>query len=184
MKVKNHVILRRSSDEESGGDGRSPPSFCYTPPMTTNNDVPPTPKDTLWTAISQSRYWYGSTFLIIGIPSQIIAITGVISENQGIIETWRAALGPSEQVMATSFGGAFMLTEGVRLSMVLAHGVKNWLQDRREKRLAEALAKGESIGLEKGRKEERQAWTEWLARREAAESRGEPFTEPPPNTTP
>ena len=89
---------------------------------------------------------------------------------------WRAALAPSEQVMASSFGGAFMLTEGARLSMVLAHGVKNWLDERRKKRLAEAR--------EKGREENQKAWTEWLARREAAEARNEPFTEPPPNTTP
>ena len=142
--------------------------------MPTNNTN--TPKDTLWTAISQSKYWYGSTFLIIGIPSQIIAITGVIAENQGIIDMWRAALAPSEQVMASSFGGAFMLTEGARLSMVLAHGVKNWLDNRRKKRDQELLAQG--------REAERKAWTEWLARREAAEARNEPFTEPPPNTTP
>ena len=64
--------------------------------------------------------------------------------------------------------------------MVLAHGVKNWLQDRREKRDKKLLAEGES----KGREKERQAWAEWNTRREAAETRGEPFTEPPPNTTP
>ena len=60
--------------------------------------------------------------------------------------------------------------------MVLAHGVKNWLEERRKKRLAEAHAQGEAKA--------NKAWTEWLARREAAEARGEPFTEPPPNTTP
>ena len=56
--------------------------------------------------------------------------------------------------------------------MVLAHGIKEWLEDRRRKR--------DNKLRQEGRAEERQAWEEWNTRREAAETSGEPFTEPPP----
>ena len=165
-----------------------------------NNQSTPPRTDSLWDTLWQARYWYSGVFLLIAIPSEIIVITGEISRNQGIINTWRNLLGPSEAAMATSFGAAFMLTEGAKLTMVLAHGAKkiidNWFEkrerkfrEREEKLRAEILAKGLEEGRAKGRAEgrtegraqERQAWQEWNTRREEAEARGEPFTEPPPN---
>ena len=73
--------------------------------------------------------------------------------------------------------------------MVIAHDIQKWLDKRRQKQLEAAIAKGraegEAKGIAKGRNEGRaenqQAWTEWNARRLDAESRGENFTEPPPN---
>ena len=109
------------------------------------------------------------------------------------METWRALLGPSADAMGFSAGGAYALTEIGRNAMVIAHSVQKWLEDRRRKRFEaarakgraegreEALAEGEATGLKKGRKEERLLWIEWNARREGAEARGEPFSEPPPN---
>jgi hypothetical protein len=113
---------------------------------------------------------------LVAVPSEIIVITGEIAKNQGIINTWRSLLAPSEAVMATSFGAAFMLTEGVKLTMVLAHGLKNWL-DRKQEERDNKLRK-------EGRAEERQLWEEWNARRLDAETRGQPFSEPPPTTKP
>ena len=88
-----------------------------------------------------------------------------------------------------------MLTEGAKLTMVLAHGVKqiidNWLEKQERKareKEAAAIAKGREQGLEQGRTqgqaEANKAWQDWLARKEDAESRGQPFTEPPPNANP
>ncbi len=65
--------------------------------------------------------------------------------------------------------------------MVIAHDIQKWLEDRRRKRFAAAREEGLEEGLEKGRAEERSLWLEWLARKEDAESRGDRFTEPPPN---
>ena len=77
--------------------------------------------------------------------------------------------------------------------MVIAHDIQKWLDKRRQKQLeaarAEGRAEGEAKGRTeghaegeaKGRAEERSLWQEWNARRLDAESRGENFTEPPPN---
>ena len=136
----------------------------------------PNGEDNLWSAIIEMRYWYLGFFLFIAIPNEIIVIIGEITTNEGIIETWKAIIPLSSDVMTMSAGGAFMITETGRASMVLAHGIKKWFERNQEKRDNRLRAEG--------RKENQKAWVEWLARREAAESRNEPFTEPPPNTTP
>ncbi len=105
------------------------------------------------------------------------------------METWRAVMGPSADVMATSAGAAYALTEIGRNSVVIAKSLEKWLEDRRKRRLEaarevarkEGLQKGIQEGRQEGRVEERQMWVQWLARREEAEARGETFTEPPPN---
>ena len=55
----------------------------------------------------------------------------------------------------------------------------------KEKQRAEGRAEGLAEGLEKGREEgieaERAAWDAWYRRRIDAESKGEPFDEPPPS---
>ena len=101
------------------------------------------------------------------------------------METWRAVMGPSADVMATSAGAAYALTEIGRNSVVIAKSLEKWLEDRRKRRLeaAREVARKEGLqkGIQEGRVEERQMWVQWLARREEAEARGETFTEPPPN---
>ncbi len=78
--------------------------------------------------------------------------------------------------------------------MVLAHGIKQWMDKRHKKQLEAAREQGLEQGLQQGRNEGREAiakaraeerslWQDWLARKEDAESRGEPFTESPPNGT-
>ena len=86
-------------------------------------------------------------------------------------------MGPSADVMATSAGAAYALTEIGRNSVVIAKSLEKWLEDRRKRRLEAATKEGR----QKGRVEERQMWLEWLARREEAEARGKTFNEPPPN---
>ena len=105
------------------------------------------------------------------------------------METWRAVMGPSADVMATSAGAAYALTEIGRNSVVIAKSLEKWLEDRRKRRLEavrkaareEGLQEGRNEGREEGRVEQRQLWLEWLARRKEAEARAETFTEPPPN---
>ena len=53
---------------------------------------------------------------------------------------------------------------------------------RYEKR-QEALAKGREEGREEGIAAANAAWRAWNDRRLEAEAKGEPFTEPPPDTT-
>ena len=46
---------------------------------------------------------------------------------------------------------------------------------------AEGVTVGRAEGVTVGRAEADQEWTGWLARKEASESQGLPFDEPPPN---
>ena len=41
--------------------------------------------------------------------------------------------------------------------------------------------RGEARGEERGQAQADQEWDDWLARKEAAESQGQPFDEPPPS---
>ena len=64
---------------------------------------------------------------------------------------------------------------------------RRW-QEGRQEGLQEGLQEGRQEGLQEGRQEgkregskaQQRKWEEWNARRLQAESRGEPFSEPPP----
>ena len=66
----------------------------------------------------------------------------------------------------------------------LAEGEARGLAEGEARGLAEGeargLAEGEARGLIEGQDRMHRLWSEWLARKEAAESAGEPFNEPPP----
>lgn len=129
--------------------------------------------ETLWTAIFQTRYWYIGIFALIASYGEVVVVIGVLNEQQGIIEMSRAAFRESADVMGTSAGAAFGLTEVGKGLMVLAHGIKKWFERKAEERDNKLRAEG--------RKENQQLWIDWNSRRKAAEARGEEFTEPPPN---
>ena len=80
--------------------------------------------------------------------------------------------------------------------MILYEIVKEQIEARQRSRIAAHEARGEERGIklgeergiklgeergeERGRELERDAWLEWLERRQAAAAAGEPFTEPNP----
>ncbi len=153
-------------------------------PEEMNNHPKENPKDSLLDTIWQTRYWYSGIFLLVAISGEIIVITREITQNQGIINTWLAILEHNQGILAAAITAATTLTEGARFIMVIAHGVKQiidkWL-DKKDKEFRDKLRA-------EGRAEERaalnKAWQDWLARKEDAESRGQPFNEPPPNANP
>ena len=109
-----------------------------------------------------------------------VVIYVAIETEDAIIRMWYSvimALGP---VGMTSGITALTATETGRTFMVIAHGIQKWI----DKKLREGEEKRAAKAEAKGRAEERKLWTEWNARREAAEARGEDFVEPPPNGKP
>ena len=73
--------------------------------------------------------------------------------------------------MAACLGLSAISVEGV--NMVLAELF-------RRKRREEDIAEGEARGVTEGQSHMHRLWTEWLRRKEAAESEGVPFEDPPP----
>ncbi len=73
---------------------------------------------------------------------------------------------------------ALMLIAGRRFTMALF----DWGNREKTRRLAraEGRAEGRVEGLAEGRVEEREAWTDWLRKRDEAHARGEEFNEPSP----
>ncbi len=67
-----------------------------------------------------------------------------------------------------------------RLIMVLAQGIADRLNERREKFKAELIAQGEAQGKAAGRAELAAEIADWNRRRLEADERGEDFDEPPP----
>ena len=77
--------------------------------------------------------------------------------------------------------------------MVLAGMLEEWVNRRRERRMAEAVAEGEARGEAQGeargeargrvagRAETDALWRAWNGRRLDALAKGEPFNEPPPD---
>ncbi len=115
------------------------------------------------------------------IPGTGINIAIQIADNDAIMRIWHNALMAEGAIAMASAAISFTLTESWRAAMVIAHDIQKWLDKRRQKQLEAAIAKGRAEGEAKGRAEERSLWQEWNARRLDAESRGENFTEPPPN---
>ena len=65
--------------------------------------------------------------------------------------------------------------------MVLARHLEERLEKTREVRRAEGRAEGRTEGRAEGRAEMQRQWEAWNVRRLEAESKGLPFTEPPPS---
>ena len=64
--------------------------------------------------------------------------------------------------------------------MILYPLVKEWIEERRQRREARGRAIGEAHGRAIGRELANREWVEWNNRRKAAEAAGEKFTEPNP----
>ena len=69
------------------------------------------------------------------------------------------------------------ITETWRLAKMLTIMLETWINRRRERQMAEAVAEG----LAKGRVETDALWRAWNGRRLDAVAKGEPFDEPPPD---
>ncbi len=65
--------------------------------------------------------------------------------------------------------------------MVLARHLEERLEKTREVRRAEGRTEGRAQGRVQGRAEMQTQWEAWNVRRLEAESKGLPFTEPPPS---
>ena len=65
--------------------------------------------------------------------------------------------------------------------MVLAERLEEWFDKRRERQIAEAVAKAREEAEVKTRAEIGSLWQAWNERRIEAETLGEPFDEPPPS---
>ena len=83
-------------------------------------------------------------------------------------------------VGAASATASILAVETGKNVMIVGTYLEEMLKKRRARQLAEVRAEGVDEGLTRGRSDLAAEIREWNARRLAAQSKGEPFDEPPP----
>ena len=149
--------------------------------MATSRSGPPDPD-------RQARVSLGSIpasqlrqhFIVFSISSLLMLAARVYNgvEVSGVDPTWHQIIDligeKAGSTMAACLGLSAIGVEGA--NMVLAELLKRqWAREA-----SEAEARAEARNEARGAARMHRLWTEWLSRKEAAESRGEPFDEPPP----
>lgn len=158
----------------------------------------------IWSVPARVKYLYFNCFALqLGWGAFLVVWEGAVfrtpSLTAGILALW-TNLAP---LVLTSAALSVLLAEGVETAMVIAADLQRWLDERWERRQAEARkrqaqarrqrvqaraqararvrAEGRAEGHAEGRREALAAVQEWNERRLGAEARGEPFNEPPPS---
>lgn len=115
-------------------------------------------------------------FIVFSISSLLMLAARVYNgvEVLGIDPAWHQIIDligdKAGSTMAACLGLSAIGVEGA--NMVLAELMRRqWARD---------AAEGEARGEARGQARMHRLWTEWLQRKEAAEAKGEPFNEPPP----
>ena len=122
------------------------------------------------------RAWVGIALFMFCILISVyssMAISYHLSKGWNGYETVRAIVVDTTTAIPTAAAIPVMvLFLGVEVPMILYPLVKDWIEERQQKR----EARGRAIGRELANRE----WIEWDGRRKAAEAAGENFTEPNP----
>ena len=137
-------------------------------------------------------WWYA--YLLIFLAQMVswivmVAIDEAAYGEHTRIAAYIRAVGRGSSHMVHMFAlNAVSIVEVGRLVMILAQGIADKLQERRDKFRADLIAEGVSVGRAEGRMEGRAEGraeiaaeiADWNRRRLEAEARGEKFDEPPP----
>ena len=130
------------------------------------------------------RAWVGIALFMFCILISVyssMAISYHLSKGWNGYETVRAIVVDTTTAIPTAAAIPVMvLFLGVEVPMILYPLVKDWIEERQQKREARGRAIGEAHGKAIGRELANREWIEWDGRRKAAEAAGENFTEPNP----
>ncbi len=128
-------------------------------------------RESIWSVARGALKYYFAIFIpqvLLGL-ALATSLTVRQSDAENFLELWFAVWVSAAPFIVTAAGVSVTLTEIGRFVMVLAAWLQEHLEKARERR------------REEGRKERDRVWTEWYMRRMEAESRNEPFDEPPPS---
>ena len=145
-------------------------------------------RESIW---SISPRWKTAYFLLFSVQSLVGA--GLLSwyeiaqrTEDSAVETVLAVISGMAEVGVAAAVVTVVTTEVTQNVMVTGEYLRQKLVEplkerQREEGRKEGREEGLAEGLEKGREAERAAWDAWNRRRMDAESKGEPFDEPPPS---
>ncbi len=162
--------------------------------MTTEDNVSPPDRESIWSISPRWRTVYFSLFVIQNAVGISLVCWNEIFHlvEDDAIQTVLNIIHQSGQTAVGFAGTTLTITEGARLIMVLGEQLDRWFKKREQERLdkavaeavtkavAEAVTKAAAEARSEALSEVQRKWTEWNGRRMGAEARGEPFDEPPP----
>ena len=129
-------------------------------------------------------WWYAYLAVLF---LQMAGWTGMVAWDEAaygdharLIGYLRAVGSGTSHMTGTFILNAIGAVELGRLTMVLAQGIADRLEERRRRFRAELIAEGMELGMARGKAELAAEVADWNERRLAAEARGEKFDEPPP----
>ena len=128
-------------------------------------------RESIWSVGKETKSFYFVAFILqflLGMTSIALRET-FQNDTDNFLDTVIAIWESSAPIAITSAAVAIVITELGRYLMVLARHLEERLERTREVRRSE------------GRVEIQKKWEAWNVRRLEAESKGLPFTEPPPS---
>ena len=144
-------------------------------------------RESIWSVGKETKSFYFVAFIIQFLLGTTLVVLRETLWNDAdspfdtVIAIWES----SAPIAITSAAVAIVITELGRYLMVLARHLEERLEKTREVRRAEGRAQGRAEGraegLAQGLAEMQTQWEAWNVRRLEAESKGLPFTEPPPS---
>ena len=129
-------------------------------------------------------WWYAYlAILFLQMASWTVMVAwdeAAYGDHARLIEYLRAVGRGTSHMTGMFILNAIGVVELGRLTMVLAQGIADRLEERRKRFKAQLIAEGIELGKARGKAELAAEVADWNERRLAAEARGEKFDEPPP----
>ena len=163
------------------------------------------PRESIWTVAAGWAGLYFVVFSTLNImnAARVIWFETTQSSHAGWSPLIDAALDGIGRGVPGNVGLAIAIADIGRVTMVLGGLLEQWINNRRERQLREAVAEavaeatvesraegraegkveGEAAGRVRGRAEINDLWRAWNERRLDAVAKGEPFDEPPPDVS-
>ena len=166
--------------------------------MSDKTNRPNRPKrESIWTIAAEWANVYFAVFSTLNITNtaRVIWHETTQSSHAGWSPLIDAILDGVGRGLPGNVGLTIAITDIGRVTMVLGGLLEQWINNRRERQLREAVAEavaeataesraeGEAAGRVRGRAEINDVWRAWNARRLDAAAKGEPFDEPPPDVS-
>ena len=160
--------------------------------MNDKNDRPNRPeRESIWTVAEGWAGVYFAVFSTLNImnAARVIRFETTRASHADWSPLIDAALDDIGGGVPGNVGLAIATTDIGRVTMVLGGLLEQWINNRRERQLREAVAEAvaeatvesEAEGRVRGRAEINALWRAWNERRLDAVAKGEPFDEPPPD---
>ena len=143
------------------------------------------PRESIWTVAAGWAGLYFAVFSTLNImnAARVIWFETTQSSHAGWSPLIDAALDGIGRGVPGNVGLAIAIADIGRVTMVLGGLLEQWINNRRERQLREAVAEAVAESTRETATKVDGLWRAWNERRLDALAKGEPFDEPPPDVS-